>query len=154
MTFTQHTPAEVRILSRLVVQPNGCWHWTGVIDSAGYGRVGYNGRRGETLQRAVHELFIGPIPDGHEVDHGCHNDDATCVREGADCLHRRCGNPAHLRALPRLVNGQLGKQRIVTCPKGHAYDEDNTRVTGGRRFCKACNRAAKARLRARRKTAA
>ncbi|HEY1179346.1 MAG TPA: HNH endonuclease [Phytomonospora sp.] len=162
-TFTQHTAPEVRILARLIVQPNGCWHWTGVVDSKGYGRVGYKGRRGETLQRAAYDCFVGPIPDGHDVDHTCHSRDLTCVRQGTDCLHRRCGNPEHLEAISRDEHRERTKGRpsipgerlrITHCPRGHAYDEENTRISGGRRFCKTCNRAAKARLRAQRKAAA
>jgi hypothetical protein len=39
---------------------------------------------------AMFELFNGPVPDGHEVDHVC--------------WHGDCINPDHLRALPLAVN--------------------------------------------------
>lgn len=143
-------PAKDRLLAKLVPQPNGCWHWTGVVDSHGYGRVGYRGRRSTPLQQAVYLEFVGPIPEGHDIDHACHNDDPTC-QGGPTCQHRRCGNPDHLRPLVRVENARLGKTRVTHCPRGHEYTPENTRITGGRRFCKACNRAAKARQRATRK---
>lgn len=147
-------PARDRLLAKLAPQPNGCWHWTGFIDKAGYGRIGYRGRRSETLQRAVYMEFVGPIPEGHDIDHRCHSEDDPTCPGGSDCLHRRCGNPEHLRPLVRVENGRLGKTRVTRCPEGHPYSPENTRVTGGRRFCKTCNRAAKARQRAARKAAA
>jgi len=147
-------PAKDRLLAKLVPQPNGCWHWAGVIDKQGYGRIGYRGRRSETLQRAVYMEFIGPIPDGHDIDHRCHSEDDLTCPGGRECTHRRCGNPDHLRALERVENGRLGKARITHCPKGHPYSTGNTTVSNGRRYCKTCQRAHVARRRAERKAAA
>jgi hypothetical protein len=146
---TRDIPAEERLLARLEPQPNGCWHWTGIIDKSGYGRIGYKGRRSEPIQRAVYDCFVGPIPDGHDVDHTCHNADTSCMRLGVECLHRRCGNPAHLEAVPADVNSRRAKERVTTCPRNHPYDEVNTCVSNGRRFCRECNRQAKRRQRAR-----
>ena len=132
-------PAKERLLAKLKPQPNGCWHWTGVVDKAGYGRVGYQGRRSTPLQQAVYLEMVGPIPDGHEIDHACHNADDTCPG-GPACLHRRCGNPAHLRPLVRVENSRLAKSRVKSCPQGHLYDKANTYTNGGRRFCRECMR--------------
>lgn len=156
-------PARDRLLAKLDPQPNGCWHWTGVIDKAGYGRVGYQGRRSTPLQQAVYMEFVGPIPEGHDIDHTCHSRDLSCVRQGDNCPHRRCGNPEHLEAVDRdehriRTKGRPSlpgeRLRITHCPRDHEYTPENTRITNGRRFCKTCNRAAKARQRAARKAAA
>ena len=146
-------PVRDRLVAKIAVQPNGCWHFTGVIDSNGYGRIGYRGRRSVPVQQVAYTEFVGPIPDGLVVDHLCHSLHPTCPG-GTSCLHRRCANPAHLRLLTNAENSRLGKERVTHCPQGHPYDEGNTRVTNGRRFCKACNRAAKQRLRARQKAGA
>lgn len=136
-------PARERILAKLIPQPNGCWHWTGVIDAEGYGRIGYKGRRSETLQRAAYDCFLAPIPAGVEIDHRCHTDDTACPG-GRGCLHRRCGNPDHLEAVAPDENGRRGRSFASAnsakthCPQGHPYDDANTYVSAGRRYCVAC----------------
>ena len=136
-------PARERLLAKLVPQPDGCWHWTGFIDPEGYGRVGYKGRRGTPLQQAVYDCFIGPIPEARQIDHRCHTDDLTCDG-GRACLHRRCGNPAHLEAVTGSENNRRSRsftsrnQAKTHCPKRHPYDAENTYVSGGRRYCIAC----------------
>ena len=72
--------------SGYVVRESGCWEWTGAVSSAGYGRLGAS----DYAHRASHEEFVGPIPDGHEVDHLCRN--------------RICINPAHLEAVTKREN--------------------------------------------------
>jgi hypothetical protein len=68
----------------------------------GYSSVSRYGRP-IALHRASYEYFKGPIPDGYEVDHLCHNVDTNCPG-GSECPHRRCGNPLHLEAVPRSIN--------------------------------------------------
>lgn len=132
-------PARDRLLAKLIVQPNGCCHWTGFIDKMGYGRLGYRGRRSTPLQQAVYTEFVGPIPPGMVPDHVCHTDDLACPG-GPACLHRRCGNPAHLELVTAAENNRRGNARITHCPFGHEYSPENTyRYVDNRRFCRACN---------------
>lgn len=136
--FTRTTPAKDRLLARLVPQENGCWHWTGIVDADGYGRVGYKGRRSETLQRAVYDCFNGPIPDGMAVDHACHTRAEGCEDSSA-CLHRRCGNPEHLELVTSGENTRRNNNtRKTACRHGHEYTPENTIRSHGRRFCRAC----------------
>jgi hypothetical protein len=143
MKFTRTTPARTRLLARLYPQSNGCWYWGGVIDGKGYGRVGYKGRKSETLQRAVYDCLVGPIPSGIDVDHRCHTEDESC-QGGTSCMHRRCGNPEHLELVDRAENTRRGRsfssvnRKKTCCPQGHPYDEANTYVSKGRRYCVAC----------------
>ena len=127
-----------------------CWPWTGSIGPDGYGRFVAGGER--LAHRFAYALFFGPVLGGSDVDHMCHNVDTTCVG-GHTCLHRRCVNPSHLRAIPERANRRLARpglrgkhlaehQRAKTsCPRGHVYDEANTYVDKrGSRNCRACAR--------------
>ena len=132
-------PIRERLLSRLLIDPSGCLLWTGRIDRYGYGNIA-SGRRMVKVHRVMYELFVGPIPDGLEIDHLCRV--------------RHCAAPAHLEAVTRRENTLRGKSlqalnAVKThCDHGHAFDRANTYVYRGSRYCRACNRAAKARKKA------
>lgn len=127
-----------------------CILFAGAVNGAGYGSVRRNGK---TLGAHVlaYEVVYGPVPEGHQVDHTCHNIDLACPG-GPTCLHRRCVNPEHLEAVThrenvlrstRTLAGQ--NARKTHCPAGHALTENNTYLwnqSGGRvaRACKTCHR--------------
>lgn len=101
---------EARLIAMSVLDIlTGCWVWIGARDkrpSTPYGKI--NTRRndgtGRTLMRQAHivsyETFIGPIPEGYEIDHTCRN--GFCI------------NPNHLEAVPPATN----KERRVYKPRG------------------------------------
>lgn len=62
-----------------------CWLWIGAVQSSGYGSF-----QGQLAHRFAHELLVGPIPDGHQVDHLCRV--------------RLCVNPDHLEAVTAEEN--------------------------------------------------
>jgi hypothetical protein len=96
-----------------------CWLWTASRDSHGYGHIGYQ-RRNWLAHRLSYELVVGPIPDGLSLDHLCRN--PPCVR------------PAHLEPVTHAENLARGSRAAKThCPKGHPYDEENTRLVTDRR---------------------
>jgi hypothetical protein len=143
-----HAEARRRLLERSRFSDNGCWHWTGPVSPAGYASMHFGGKYG-LVHRLSYEVFVGPIPDGHVVDHQCHSLDLTCFA-GDACMHRRCLRPDHLAPLSRVLNVQLGRGWAVhglktECPRGHPYDEDNTKrkllPSGGwGRICRECER--------------
>lgn len=121
-----------RLASRITVDgPDGCWWWQGSTTPAGYGALEFKGRR-EYVHRWVHEICIGPIPDGMVVDHLCDNP--------------RCVRPDHLEAKTQRENVLRGRSlsalraRATHCPRGHKYDEANTYEHKGHRRCRACHR--------------
>ena len=136
---------EKRILARVEVDPeSGCWVWTGCVTTGGYGTVSICNRT-VYVHRWSYEHFVGPILSGFDVDHTCHNE-SECLG-GKACLHRRCLNPDHLRPKTRSANllsasRNLGRsQKTRThCPQGHAYDAENTYVSRGKRYCRACRK--------------
>lgn len=128
-------PPMHRWLRAVVVQPDGCLTWGLQLTSAGYGSLTINGAN-VYAHRFAYERFVGPIPDGHEIDHLCRN--------------RACCNPAHLEAVTRRINqlrglGPVGLNAAKThCVNGHEFTEANTYIrkdtTHPTRMCRACHR--------------
>lgn len=129
------TPEE-RFWNQVVQIPDGCWIWIGTIASGEYGQMVVNGR---TLMahRFAYELLVGPIPEGLTLDHLCR--ETMCCR------------PDHLEpvTLADNIRRQI-RTRSTHCPRGHPYDEANTRLKRQRyqtvdgeascmgRICRAC----------------
>ena len=134
-----------------------CWPWSKSLFPTGYGQICWSegGRKVTALaHRVVYEALVGPIPDGLDLDHTCHNRDESC-RGGATCKHRACVNPEHLEPATNKENARRGRAGIVSgalqraktcCPQGHQYDSVNTFTDRrGWRSCRACSRAKVAR---------
>lgn len=135
-------PPEQRLAQLALLGETACWPWPTRINEHGYGHAGHRG----LAHRWVWELTYGPIPDGREVDHMCHNIDPACAG-GRTCFHRRCVNPRHLRVVSRQLNGWASSHtltgqnvRKTHCPQGHPYDVANTYFPpcNGHRQCRAC----------------
>jgi HNH endonuclease len=111
-----------------------CWHFMGTITSGGYGLI-TDFDKNRMAHRVAYEMWVGPIPDGMDVDHICHNEayaKGECLG-GSGCLHRRCCNPDHLEAVTSGTNTRRGGspsavlarlRQGVTCPCGcgHTFD--------------------------------
>lgn len=112
--------------------PDECWPWTGACTPNGYGQINAGGRHGKKLQahRVVYELVVGPIPQGHEIDHLCERKD--------------CCNPSHLEPVTRQDNMLRFHGQRTTCRRGHPLDgvtrTHNRGVPGQHRYCKTCAR--------------
>jgi hypothetical protein len=124
--------------------PDECWPWLGATNAGPntrggpYGKIGSGGKHGQvrSVHRAVHELEIGPIPEGFHVDHLCG--------------FTLCCNPAHLQAVTAWENNRRSSSptsaNIVKthCPQGHEYTVENTgyRKRDLYRYCRMCARLA------------
>lgn len=121
-----------------------CWYWLGPRDSVhGYGTYrpvkSYKGAN-MGAHRFSHLMYVGPIPEGYEVDHMCHGWDLTCIG-GNDCLHRACVNPSHLEAVTKQENERRKGARTTHCPRDHEYTPENTYIDkDGKRSCLTCRR--------------
>lgn len=126
-----------KFFQRVVVDPSGCWLWTGERSKAGYGRwrVGGRGSVGAIDLRAHRVAFMalrGPVLEGLVLDHLCRV--ITCV------------NPAHLEPVTPRENqrrGLSGVLRPATCRVGHQ------RWARGKKWCLECDRLRQLAVRAR-----
>lgn len=142
-----------RLQRGIAIDADGCWLWQEHLVSGVYGGIKYGGHE-QRVHRLVWRLAHGSVP--RLLDHECHNRDASC--QGGECKHRRCCNPAHMRAASHRENVLAGRglaaQQVTRdrCPAGHPYDEANTYVLPSRptaRYCRECNRQQKRERRAR-----
>lgn len=92
---------EARLIANSVFNiVTGCWDWIAARDkraSTPYGKISiWVPARGKPVKRQAHivayETFLGPVPEGHEIDHTCRN--GFCI------------NPGHLEAVIPSVNKQ------------------------------------------------
>lgn len=90
--------------------PDACWPWTDSAVHNGYGRVRGAGRDGVYAHVLAYKTWVGPVPDGWQVDHLCHNRELWCVP--TDCRHRLCCNPSHLEPVTGAENlRRAGRRR-------------------------------------------
>lgn len=110
----------------------GCWLWQRSKNREGYGRTNRGGHNGQGIvaHKLSYETFVGPIPQGMQLDHLCRN--------------RSCINPDHLEPVTPKENIRrgTGHGKETNCPAGHEYNESNTyfEKIGGNRHCKVCDR--------------
>jgi hypothetical protein len=106
-------PLALRLMDGVSIQTNGCWVWYKNRHTRRFGEYGKLKVNKRTLlaHRVSYEHFVGPIPSGRMVLHGCDNP--------------RCINPKHLalgtnsdnqrsrfrrtRRFQRAVNGAFAK---------------------------------------------
>lgn len=131
-------PIADRVREHSIGDPNsGCWLWTGFCDAIGYGRLHCEDEA--LAHRSSYRAFVGPIPDGLELDHKCRT--------------RSCVNPAHLEAVTHSENMRRSdfsghrNRKKTRCIRGHQFSPENTRIqVHGKttmRHCRTCERGSR-----------
>lgn len=84
-------PWAQRFADKVNVREDGCWEWLGMRDRR-YGRfyAGGGNNAEKWAHRRSYEMFVGPIPEGLEIDHLCR--------------FTFCVNPEHLEAVTHEEN--------------------------------------------------
>lgn len=91
------TRCHIWTASRLLPNPPREKRSHAIADEDGYGQINVNGRP-VPAHRVAWELYVGPIPEGHQIDH---DDDEI------GCRIRACVNIGHLK--PTLTNNRRKK---------------------------------------------
>lgn len=128
-----------------VEKTDGCWLWTASKNRQGYGYFRFDGKMMKA-HRMAWLLVHGEIPEGMLVCHTC--DNPSCVNPEHLWLGTNQDNQNDMNA-----KGRHGFTKRTHCPRGHEYNEVNTReytnpVTG--QFMRACRECDKLRTRSRR----
>jgi len=97
--------AERLIANSVIAEHGDCWLWTGRT-RRGYGAINIRDEDGTHRTRQAHrvayELWIGPIPSGHTVEH--------------TCRQTLCINPGHFEALTNQENAARSQRDNPRAP--------------------------------------
>ena len=133
MAYLLNRAEQARLMRLITINPEtGCWEWKGRLNSNGYAWAQAGpGKPQRVVHRIMWEHYYNKgIPTGMQLDHLCRV--------------RHCVNPQHFEVVTPSVNTKRqdhAERRKTHCPKGHPYDEANTRITKqGKRNCRACDR--------------
>lgn len=99
---------EQRFWNKVQKLDNGCWFWSGVKNSGGYGSFFVDGHV-TAAHRYAYETFVAPIPDELIVRHYV-------------CDNRACVNPEHLRLGTKADNA---KDRVRSGRQARGSDLSN-----------------------------
>lgn len=111
-----------------------CIEWLGAKNPKGYGQK-WSPAMGtsELVHRMTWEARRGPIPEGMLVCHHC--DNPACMNVDHLFVGTAKDNAQDAARKGRFRNQNREK---TECKRGHAFDEENTLLSKGARYCRTC----------------
>jgi len=123
--------------------PIKCWLWLGTKTNINkehhgltqYGRFTVDGKKVLAHRFSYEMHYHVTIPEGMTIDHV----------KARGCSSTLCVNPYHLEVVTQkdnLLRGntfQAKNAKKTHCPQGHPYNDENTYVLQGARYCRVCN---------------
>lgn len=121
-----------RFKASYIPEPNtGCWLWIAGGKANGYGHHWCKATwKTEMAHRYAYTYYVGPIPEGLELDHLCRV--------------RCCVNPDHLEPVTHRVNTLRGMNmaalnaRKTHCKRGHELEVTARPGVMHQRICRTC----------------
>lgn len=140
----QPHPLDERILRRRLITESGCWEYLGARTPFGHGNMSVGSQTDGTSRiRKVHavayEIWVGPIPEGLELDHLCRNPP--------------CFNPEHLEPVTHQENLRRAYPLGELFKCGHEITPENICPPPQTRRCRTCKNARIREYRARQRAA-
>lgn len=109
--------SDAKVISRFMKfvkmgeNPNDCWRWLGFTPFAkAYGRFQIN-RKALQAHEVSYRIFIGPVPDGHEIRH---NRPCKCVNPWHLMTGTKAQNIGDQIAQGTIARGEACRTNILT----------------------------------------
>lgn len=103
-----------------------CWLWLAAKGSQGYAAWSVSNTESHRAHRWLYQRLVAPVPPELELDHLCRV--------------RHCVNPAHLEPVTNAENNRRRSLFKTHCKYGHPFDDENTGIYKGLRYCRECGR--------------
>jgi hypothetical protein len=122
-----------RVKSRILLDANGCWLWTGTKNRKGYGQISV-GNWPKAAHRLSYELFVGPLNNEQWLCHKC--DVPACVNPDHLFLGDVFANKADQMAKWRHPHGgdhhsaKLSDNLVADLRSGRLSTRDVMEITG------------------------